>query len=195
MAAANISTAQARSWGLSPTNEERDVQGRPGIASRLALALAGGVLLIGIALMGLRVVGFEFISIRGESMEPTFSPGSLLLARTASPEEISPGDIISFKGTSPAEPSVVHRVVSIESAGHILSARTMGDNNPVPDPGALILDHPMSRVVWIVPHLGWAITPVAGWLLLAVSASLTVLFTARSLVQGAAAHRPAVAAY
>ncbi len=149
------------------------------IARRVPLALAWALLILGLGLLGLRLAGYQYIYTRGDSMEPTVSAGSLLLARTAAPEDIRAGDIIAFPGTSKGTPSVLHRVVALVDDGNRMIAFTQGDNNPVLDPDPLTLDRPFQRVVLIVPYLGWWVTPALVWHLLGISALLWVRIALR----------------
>ena len=139
---------------------------------RLSLALAWALLILGLGLLGLRLAGYQYIYTRGDSMEPTFSAGSLLLTRPAAPEDIQAGDIIAFPGASEGIPNVVHRVLALQTEGQRIVALTMGDNNPVPDLAPLTLDRPVARVVLMIPYAGWWMTPALGWHLLGVGALL-----------------------
>ena len=159
----------------------RDRMGR-----RLSLVVAHGLLLIlVVGLLGLRAAGYEYISIRGDSMEPTFSSGSLLLAQPTAPEDIQVGDIIFVPGTSEGMPAIVHRVVDLLDDGEHIFATTMGDNNPVPDADQVVLDKPVLRIVWAVPYLGWCATPPVAWGLLGLGAllGLCVLLRRRGLFE------------
>ncbi|MCH8186538.1 MAG: signal peptidase I [Chloroflexi bacterium] len=149
----------------------------PGLASRIWMGFAVALLLLGFGLMGLRLAGFQFISIRGHSMEPTFSPGALLIARAAPPETVQAGDIIAFSGMA-GEPNIVHRVVALRT-GSTPVATTMGDNNPVIDPYPVVLRGPVPRIIGSVPQVGWWFTPDVGRRLLAVSALLAALVAVR----------------
>ena len=141
---------------------------------RTPLALSLIVLVLGLVGVALNMVGFQYVSTRGHSMEPTMSSGSLLLTRQTAPKDIHVGDVIAFQGTIEGVPNIVHRVVSLQDDGQTRVAVTQGDNNPVPDPGLLTLDKSVDRVVLILPHVGWWVTPALGWYLLAFGALLGV---------------------
>ena len=149
------------------------------ITRRVTLALACAFLLFSISFNGLFLAGYRLVSTRGDSMEPTISSGSLLLARKTAPEDIQAGDIIAFPGESEGIPSIVHRVVVLQNDGKGIVALTRGDNNPVPDLEPLTLDKTFPRVVLILPYLGWWATPALGWHLLAISALLGLRLTLR----------------
>ena len=149
------------------------------ITRRVTLALACAFLLFSISFNGLFLAGYRLVSTRGDSMEPTISSGSLLLARRTAPADIQAGDIIAFPGTKEGIPSIVHRVVVLQNDGKRIVALTMGDNNPVADLEPLFLDNTFPRVVLILPYLGWWATPALGWHLLAISALLGLRLTLR----------------
>ncbi len=160
--------------GHSAANVRAD---EPGLASRMWMGFAVVLLLLGFGLFGLRLAGFQFISIRGHSMEPTFSPGALLIARSAPPATVQAGDIIAFSGMA-GEPNIVHRVIALRT-GRTPVATTMGDNNPVIDPYPVVLRGAVPRIIWSVPQVGWWFTPGVGRYLLLVSSLLAALVAVR----------------
>ncbi len=160
--------------GHSAANVPAD---EPGLAGRMWMGFAVALLLLGFGLMGLRLAGFQFISVRGHSMEPTFAPGALLIARSATPATVRAGDIIAFSGM-PGEPNIVHRVIALRT-GSAPVATTMGDNNPVTDPYPVVLRGPVPRIIWSVPQVGWWFTPGVGRHLLVASALLAALVAVR----------------
>jgi len=139
---------------------------------RTPLALSLIVLVLGLVGVALNMVGFQYVSTRGHSMEPTMSSGSLLLTRQTAAKDIHAGDVIAFQGTIEGVPNIVHRVVSLQDDGQSRVAVTQGDNNPVPDPGLLTLGKSVDRVVLILPQVGWVVTPALGWYLLTFGALL-----------------------
>ncbi len=163
-----------------------------GLVGRIWMGLAVAILLIGIGLMGLRVSGFQLIAIRGHSMEPTFSPGALLIARSAAPETVQAGDIIAFSGAV-GQPDIVHRIVSLEGTVTPV-ATTMGDNNPVTDLEPVLLTGSVPRVLWSIPKAGWWFTPQTGRQMLVVSSFLAVLAAMREIVRLSVQRRPSTPA-
>ncbi len=142
------------------------------VASRFSLVMAWTIALLGIGLLSLSMAGFQYISARGHSMEPTLYSGSLLVTRQAAPKDIRAGDILVFPEASEGTRNIVHRVVALQDDGQRIVAITKGDNNLVPDPEALMLDGPVSRLVLTIPYVGWWFTPFLGWYLLGVGTLL-----------------------
>lgn len=155
--------------------------GAPGLVGRIWMGLAVAILLVGISLMGLWLSGFQFIAIRGHSMEPTFSPGALLIARSAEPQALQARDIIAFSGAA-GEPDIVHRIVSLERFPTLV-ATTMGDNNSVVDPEPVLLTGTAPRVLWSIPEAGWWFTPQTGRQMLIVSTLLVALAATREIAR------------
>ncbi len=142
------------------------------VTHRLCVVTAWAILLVGLGLMGFYPVGWRFIPTRGDSMEPTSSSGSLLIARLAAPEDIRVGDFIVFPEASQTLPFTAHRVAALLSEGGRFIALTKGDNNMGLDPERVTLDNPLPRVVLAVPWVGWFVTLKTVCFLLAIIALL-----------------------
>ena len=173
-----IAHQQIPAASTNPSRLEAQAGSLSNIITRLPRIMAWGVFLLGMSLLGLRLAGYELIYLRGNSMEPTLSAGSLLLARPAPPEDIRVGDIVAFPSGAEGIPNIVHRVIALQ--GDVLSrqvriARTIGDNNPILDPEPLILDQSLTRVVLEMPYIGWWITPTLGWYFLGVGVVLGLM--------------------
>ena len=144
----------------------------PTVAHRVAVALACGILLSGLGLLGMHVTGSQLFRTLGDSMEPAASDGSLVIARLTAPEDIRVSDFIIFPEASQTRRLIGHRVVLVVKDGERAFAMTQGDNNPVFDPDPVTLDRPVARVFLVIPWVGWFITLTAVWCLLAAIALL-----------------------
>lgn len=80
------------------------------LSSWIPVGLALTLLLFGVIATTMRLAGFQYISTRGQSMEPTISAGSLLIARKTAPDEIRTGDIVGFSASFGDGVSIVRRV-------------------------------------------------------------------------------------
>lgn len=109
--------------------------------------------------------GYGIANVLSGSMEPTFSPGTLLLVKETG--EIEKGDIVVYQS---GQSLVVHRVIEIRKD----QITTKGDANNTPDP---VFDRSQIRgkVIGWLPHAGTLLsmfrTP-AGILLLILAAFL-----------------------
>ena len=144
----------------------------PAVAHRATVALACGILLSGLGLLGLHVTGSQLYPTRGDSMEPASSSGSLLIARLTAPEDIRASDFIVFQEASQTRRLISHRVVLVVKDGERAFAITQGDNNPVVDPEPVALDRPVARFFLVLPWVGWFLTLTTVWCVLGVIALL-----------------------
>lgn len=93
-----------------------------------------------------------YIVIRGDSMDPTYATGDLVILERA--DSYGPGDIVAYRvpaGELGAGLAVVHRIVS----GTAESGFTLqGDNNPAPDPWSPRGGDVVGRSVAWLPGVG-----------------------------------------
>ncbi len=123
------------------------------------------------------------------SMVPNINVYDVVIVNDVdSPDEIKPGDIISFNSADfrPGETiSVTHRVVEVmvDKDGNY-SYYTKGDNNFVKDPKPVAYGAIMGKVTMKIPQLGriqFFLASSYGWLLLIVVPALYVI--AKSVVK------------
>lgn len=119
------------------------------------LVVAAAVLLA-VALVGVRLVGFQVFTVLSGSMEPVYSPGDLIYVKEIAPEDIHPGTILTFMVNE--NTVATHRVVGevpSETEPDLVRYRTKGDANDMED-GTLV--HPKNIIgtpVLCVPKLGY----------------------------------------
>jgi signal peptidase len=92
-----------------------------------------------------------FITVRGDSMLPTYQNGDFLMASAQA--AYGPGDIVAYKvpvAEVGAGHVVVHRIKTAEDGRFIIQ----GDNNPEPDPWNLGSSDMVGRVVVRLPGFG-----------------------------------------
>lgn len=82
-----------------------------------------------------QVLGHSVFRVMTGSMEPALPEGALLVVRKTPPEEIKPGDVISFFSADPALGGAVntHRVVRVENEDGKRLFITKGDANYIED--------------------------------------------------------------
>ncbi|NLV16137.1 MAG: signal peptidase I [Syntrophomonadaceae bacterium] len=103
-----------------------------------------------------QILGHRMYIVLSGSMEPAFSPRSLIFVKPMEPEEIHEGDIITFTGAQAnSKDLTTHRVIEIErdEAGQ-LSFVTKGDANDVNDPYPVPGDRLIGKVNLALPFLG-----------------------------------------
>ena len=119
-----------------------------GISTLLVIVAA----MLAIALVGVRLLGWQVYSVLSGSMEPTFQTGSLVYVRPAQAEEIKEGDIITF--TLDGEVIATHRVVAVVNDGGQIAFRTKGDANRVEDSRLVTADQLVGKALFSIPGMG-----------------------------------------
>ena len=129
----------------------------------------------------IRWMGWDIYTVRGASMEPTISPGSLALTRALPTEDLGTGEIIVFPAPwaqVDGEPKlIIHRLVQLVPTGEGLQGFTEGDGNGgVLDPAPILLGVQVPVVMTTVPLLGNVYAFVHGWgLSITLVVSLSIL--------------------
>ncbi len=108
--------------------------------------------LLAIALAGVRLLGFTPYAVLSGSMTPQYQVGDLLYVRKTAPEDIEPGDVISFVADENLT-VVTHRVVAADRAAR--SFTTRGDANNSDDGAPVLYENVLGTVVFSVPQLGY----------------------------------------
>ncbi len=83
------------------------------------------------------------------SMEPSISPGSIVITRDVAAEDIEVGDVVLYRLGREA---VLHRVIARWPNG---TFTTQGDANNTADPQAVQPAQIEGRLMFDIPHLGW----------------------------------------
>ena len=108
-------------------------------AAAIALILVSVFVLLSVVLTPAgqvpQVLGYSVFRVMTGSMEPEIRSDSLLVVKKTPPEEIAPGDVISFFSPDPALEGAVntHRVVRIEKENGRILFITKGDANVIED--------------------------------------------------------------
>jgi len=93
------------------------------------------------------------------SMAPEMPVGALAVMETVDPAEIGVGDIVAFNPPRDPGVTVSHRVIEVVEEP-ALSFRTKGDANEDPDFNNVPAASVVSRVIFNVPHVGYALAYV-----------------------------------
>ena len=99
------------------------------------------------------------VSDNPSSMSPTINYGDLALTYKAPFTSLQVGDIVFFHDPRGNPGIIVHRVVSVGDCGGQFCLQTKGDNNvtnPTPDPWNLTSPYYLSKVLLVVPAVGYA---------------------------------------
>lgn len=114
------------------------------------------VVLLAIALVGVRLIGLQPYAVLSGSMEPTYHTGSLIYVKSVDYKELVPGDPITFM----MDESTVatHRIVGIvpdEDDPAVLRYRTKGDANAAEDGKLVHYKNIIGTPIFTIPALGY----------------------------------------
>ena len=114
------------------------------------------VVLLAIALVGVRLVGFQVFTVLSGSMEPTYHVGSLIYVKEVDTDELSAGDPITY--LIDEDTVVTHRIVEVvpdEEDSETIRFRTKGDANNAADGSLVHYKNVIGMPVFTIPYLGY----------------------------------------
>lgn len=145
------------------------------------------VLLAVVAVVVPKVLGAVPLAVLTGSMEPTYSPGDLVVSQPVDVVDLQIGDVVTFQPSSGDPTLITHRVIGVQlGAGGVASLATQGDaNGAVDDP--ILPEQVMGKVIYSVPYLGHvtqAVPDGTRGVLLVVIGSGLLLYCAYTLTIG-----------
>ena len=114
------------------------------------------VVLLAIALAGVRLLGFQVYAVTSGSMEPTYPTGSLLYVKPVDVKELKVGDAITF--LLDEKTVATHRIIEVlpdADDPDVIRFRTKGDANEIADGGSVHSRNVIGRPVFCIPYLGY----------------------------------------
>ncbi|NLV99220.1 MAG: signal peptidase I [Clostridiaceae bacterium] len=138
------------------------------------------VVVLAIALVGVRLFGLQVFAVTSGSMEPAYQVGSLIYVKKVEPAELAVGDPITF--LLDEKTVATHRIVEVvpdESDPSVLRYRTKGDANNTVDGGLVHYRNVIGRPVFSIPKLGYVSNfiqkPPGSYIAIAAAAILILL--------------------
>ena len=123
------------------------------IVTGVIVALA---VLLAVALLGVRLIGFQVFAVLSGSMEPTYHVGSLIYVKDVDYTQLEAGDVITFMLDE--DTVATHRigeVVPDETDSSVLRFRTKGDANEAVDGSLVHYKNVVGTPVFTIPKLGY----------------------------------------
>lgn len=119
----------------------------------ISTILVALVVLLAIALVGVRLFGLQVFTVLSGSMEPTYHTGALIYVKQVDPYTIQAGQPITFM----LDESTVatHRVTEVVHDDADVSFRTKGDANATEDAGLVHYKNVIGVPVFTIPFLGY----------------------------------------
>jgi signal peptidase I len=105
------------------------------------------------------LAGWQLVSIRGGSMEPSIPYGAMVAVHETVVTEVATGDVVTFRTTQGT--LVTHRVIGISGEGSGVLLLVQGDANASADPAPVVGRQLMGRVEVAVPGLGFLLAALA----------------------------------
>ena len=144
------------------------------------------VLILAIALAGVRLLGLDLYVVLSGSMEPVYKTGSVIYVKEIAPEELEAGDDITYSLSG--ETIVTHRITEVLEADGQLAFKTKGVANEIEDGEAVLADQVIGQPIFTIPHLGYLVeyihTPSGRYTTIAVGAALLLLICLPDILFG-----------
>ena len=118
--------------------------------------LVGLVVLLAVALVGVRLIGLNPYVVLSGSMEPTYHVGSLIYVKEVDYKELKVGDPITFMLSE--NTVATHRIIEVlvdEEDPETIRFFTQGDANDSPDGSSVHYKNVIGKPVFTIPYLGY----------------------------------------
>ena len=113
---------------------------------------------LAVAAIGPRLGLYRMETVLSGNMQPTFSPGDLIIVTPEPVSQVHVGQIISYQIPIGDHHVESHRVTRVEHHGNGTIIESRGDNNAAADPWrAELTSHTAWRERLVIPKLGWLI--------------------------------------
>ena len=122
----------------------------------LTTLLVTVVVLLALALVGVRLVGLQPYIVLSGSMEPTYHVGSLVYVKKVDYKQLQVGDPITYMISQ--DTVVTHRIIEVlvdEEDPNTLRYFTKGDANDAPDGTSVHYKNIIGKPVFSLPYLGY----------------------------------------
>lgn len=148
--------------------------------------LIGMVVLLAIALVGVRLIGLDIYVVLSGSMEPEYKTGSVIYVKEIDPEDLKVDDVITFRLDE--DTIATHRIIEVtEKDGHT-AFRTKGDANDLEDAAAVFASQVVGTPIFTIPYLGYLVTYIHStsgrYATIAVGATLLLLIFLPDILLG-----------
>lgn len=114
------------------------------------------MVILALALAGVRLVGMQVFTVLSGSMEPKYHVGSLIYVKKVDYTQLKSGDVITFMLDE--DTVATHRIVEVvpdEEDPSVLRYRTKGDANEAEDGSLVHYKNVVGSPVFTIPYLGY----------------------------------------
>lgn len=142
--------------------------------------LLGVVILLAVALVGVRLIGLQPYVVLSGSMRPTYEVGDLIYVKPVDYKELKVGDPITYLVSN--DTVVTHRIIEVlvdEESPEEIRFFTQGDANDIPDGTSVHYKNIIGKPVFSIPYLGYVSdyiqNPPGMYMAIAIGALLILL--------------------
>lgn len=122
--------------------------------NRGTTVLVALVVLLAMALGGVRLIGLTPYAVLSGSMEPTYRVGSMIYVKAVDPDKLQVGDPVTFYLS--ADTVATHRIVEVLTGEDgSLRFRTQGDANEHTDGSPVGQENVIGKPLFTIPVLGY----------------------------------------
>ena len=118
--------------------------------------LVGIVVLLAVALVGVRLIGLQPFVVLSGSMRPTYEVGSLIYVKSVDYKDLKVGDPITYMISE--DTVVTHRIIEVlvdEEDPDTIRYFTQGDANDQPDGTSVHYKNIIGKPIFSIPYLGY----------------------------------------
>ena len=121
-------------------------------ADRAALVLFLVSAAIGVIVVSLLLMGYQFLVVQSGSMAPAIETGDIVVTRMTTPDEVEAGDVVTFRDDTRGNELVSHRVLKVKATDGRFSFVTRGDANTGVERWSLEMTGSLGIVSFQVPR-------------------------------------------
>lgn len=118
--------------------------------------LTGVFVFLAVALVGIRLLGFQVFSVLSGSMEPVYHVGSLIYVKEVDYTQLKSGDVITYMLSE--DTVSTHRIVEVvpdQDDPSVVRYQTKGDANEAADGSLVHYKNVIGSPVFTIPYLGY----------------------------------------
>lgn len=144
------------------------------------------VVVLSIALAGVRLVGLDIYVVLSGSMEPAYKTGSVIYVKNTDLNEIAVGDVITYRLDN--DTAATHRVMELTKKDGDLAFITKGDANEIEDASAVPASRVIGTPIFTIPYLGYLVafiqTPSGRYASIAAAAAILLMMILPDMIFG-----------
>ena len=148
--------------------------------------LIGLIILLAVALVGVRPFGVELYVVLSGSMEPVYPTGSVIYVTETDIDALKVRDVITFRIGE--DTTATHRIIEVLEVEGEKAFRTQGDANDVEDGSPILASQVIGSPIFMIPYLGYLVAYMQStsghYAMIAVAAFLLLMICLPDMILG-----------